>query len=267
MILGRRDPPGPLRRLRGWLWPRTGLRRAGRYLLARAGRMPGTPHAVAAGFAAGAAVSVTPFLGGHTLLTVALAWLTRGNVLAALLGGVVVGNPWTVPLFLAATYRLGCLVLGLPPEGLHHLARLGSRQAALAGRAQQRLAAREQAPGATLRPPRLHRAIATPGRLPLPGCGTPRQGILKTASYDKMPSPSRISRSSTAPLPASLPRCPSSHLSRSAKKGTRFRASEARGDAGFLIAARCANKGLLNAARAQASMSFAPAMNRTKDSA
>jgi len=39
---------------------------------------------------------------------------------------VVVGNPWTVPLFLAATYRLGCLVLGLPPEGLHHLARLGS---------------------------------------------------------------------------------------------------------------------------------------------
>ena len=126
MILGRRDPPGPLRRLRGWLWPRTGLRRAGRYLLARARRMPGTPHAVAAGFAAGAAVSVTPFLGGHILLTIALAWLTRGNVLAALLGGVVVGNPWTVPLVLAATYRLGCLVLGLPPEGLHHLARLGS---------------------------------------------------------------------------------------------------------------------------------------------
>ena len=126
MILGRRDPPSLPRRLRGWLWPRTGLRRAGRYLLARARRMPGTPHAVAAGFAAGAAVSVTPFLGGHLLLTVALAWLTGGNVLAALLGGVVVGNPWTVPLFLAADYRLGCLVLGLPPEGLHHLARLGS---------------------------------------------------------------------------------------------------------------------------------------------
>jgi hypothetical protein len=43
-------------------------------------------------------------------------------------------------------------------------ARLGSRQAALAGRAQPSLAAREQAPGAALRPARLHRPVPAPGR-------------------------------------------------------------------------------------------------------
>src|SRR4051812_46896238 len=47
-------------------------------------------------------------------------------------------------------------------------------------------AAGEPAPGASLRPARLHRPITAPGRLSLPGCRTPRQGILKTASYGKL---------------------------------------------------------------------------------
>src|SRR4051794_41609998 len=83
MILGRRARPSLPRRLRGWLWPRAGWRRGGRYLLARVRRLPGTPHAVAAGLATGVAVSLPPFLRLHVLLALGLARLTGGNMLAA----------------------------------------------------------------------------------------------------------------------------------------------------------------------------------------
>src|SRR3954466_14909248 len=72
MILGRRDQPGLLRRLGGWLWPRAGWRRAGSYLLMRLRRLPGTPHAIAAGLATGVAGGLTPFLGLHLPLALAL---------------------------------------------------------------------------------------------------------------------------------------------------------------------------------------------------
>src|SRR3954454_13066766 len=86
-------------------------------------RLPGTPHAIAAGLATGVAVSLTPFLGLHVLLALGLAWLTGGNLLAAGLG-TLAGNPWTLPLVWTATYRLGCLVLGQPPHALRLLAGL-----------------------------------------------------------------------------------------------------------------------------------------------
>ena len=123
MLLGRRDRPGLLRQLRGWLWPRAGWRRAGCYLLARLQRLPGSPHAIAAGLAAGVAVGLTPFLGLHLVLALGLAYLVGGNLLAAGLG-TLVSNPWTLPLIWALTYRLGCLLLGRPPRALHLLADL-----------------------------------------------------------------------------------------------------------------------------------------------
>jgi uncharacterized protein (DUF2062 family) len=123
MILGRRTPLSFLQRMRGWLWPYIGWRRAGRYLLMRMQRMPGSPHSIAAGFAAGAAISFTPFIGFHFVLAFALSWLTRGNLLAAALG-TAVGNPWTFPFIFAATYQLGCHFLGLPPHGLRRLVQL-----------------------------------------------------------------------------------------------------------------------------------------------
>ena len=119
MILGRRDRPGLLQRLRG-------------YLLMRLKRLPGTPHAIAAGLATGVAVSLTPFLGLHILLALGLARLTGANLLAAALG-TLAGNPWTLPLIWTATYRLGCLVLGRAPHGLRLLAVL--RPEALLGEA------------------------------------------------------------------------------------------------------------------------------------
>src|SRR5689334_8622090 len=126
MILGRRAPPGLLHLLAGWLWPRAGWRRAGSYLLMPIKRLPGTPQAIAAGLATGVAVGLTPFLGLHLPLALALAWLTGGNLLAAGLG-TLVSNPWTLPLIWPLTYRLGCLLLGRPPHALHLLADLHPR--------------------------------------------------------------------------------------------------------------------------------------------
>jgi hypothetical protein len=110
-------------RLRGWLWPYIGWRRAGRYLLMRVQRMPGTPHGIAAGIAAGVAVSFTPFLGFHFLLAFGLAWAVGGNYLAAALG-TLAGNPWTFPFMFALAYELGCMVIGREPTGLADLASL-----------------------------------------------------------------------------------------------------------------------------------------------
>ncbi|MBL4790518.1 MAG: DUF2062 domain-containing protein [Kordiimonadaceae bacterium] len=111
-MLFRRKHQLPLwRRVIGWLWPRTGLKRAWTYIFHRIGRLPGTTHSIAAGLASGAAVSFTPFLGLHFLLGFVLAWFTRGNMWAAAIG-TVVGNPWTFPLIFALTSAIGAFLLG-----------------------------------------------------------------------------------------------------------------------------------------------------------
>lgn len=117
----RRRTQVPLwQRLHDWLWPRIGWRRLGRYTAHRLTRMRGTPHNIAAGFACGAAISFTPFLGLHIALSVLLAMLVRGNYLTAAIG-TVVGNPWTFPVIWVSSYKLGHLLLGTAPTGTRHL--------------------------------------------------------------------------------------------------------------------------------------------------
>jgi uncharacterized protein len=112
----RRRHPIPLwRRLQGWLWPQIGWRRLGIYLVKRVTRLPGTPHSIAAGFACGTAMSFTPFMGLHTLLSVLLSFVVRGNYLAAM-AGTLVGNPWTFPVIWLTTYQLGHFMLGSTPS-------------------------------------------------------------------------------------------------------------------------------------------------------
>ncbi|WP_245495725.1 DUF2062 domain-containing protein [Rhizobium ruizarguesonis] len=77
--------------------------------------MKATPHAVAAGVAAGVAVSCTPFLGFHFIMAFCLAFILRGNMIAAALG-TGFGNPLTFPLIFAAAYRIGIFLLGRAPE-------------------------------------------------------------------------------------------------------------------------------------------------------
>ena len=90
----------------GVLWPAAGFRRAGRYLLHRLSRLPGTPYALAGGFACGAAASFTPFVGLHFILAALIAWVTRANILASAIG-TAVGNPWTLPFIWIWIHSLG----------------------------------------------------------------------------------------------------------------------------------------------------------------
>jgi hypothetical protein len=123
MVMARRHPLPLLVRVRGWIWPHIGWRRAGRYVMRRLHRLPGTPHSIAAGAASGIAISFIPLIGFHLLGAFALCWLFRGNYLAGVIGSLV-GNPWTLPFLFASDYRLGSYLLGRPSFGLHLLAEL-----------------------------------------------------------------------------------------------------------------------------------------------
>ncbi len=107
----RRNPLPVVHRAREVLWPRRGWTRATRYIGHRLGRLPGSPYRIAAGFACGAAVSFTPFIGLHFVLAMGTSLLMRGNVIASAIG-TVVGNPWTFPFIWAWIFALGRWILG-----------------------------------------------------------------------------------------------------------------------------------------------------------
>ncbi|WP_282609010.1 DUF2062 domain-containing protein [Pelagibius sp. Alg239-R121] len=107
----RRNPLPWAARIAQLIWPTQGWRRAGSYVAHRLRRLPGTPYRIAAGFASGAAVSFTPFIGLHFVLAGLLAMLLRGNLMAAAIG-TVVGNPWTFPFIWWWIYGLGTWILG-----------------------------------------------------------------------------------------------------------------------------------------------------------
>jgi len=100
-----------LDRVRNALWPRMGLRRYGTYLRKKVLRLSASPHAIGAGVASGAAVSMFPLIGLHFLLGFVLAFVTRGNMIAAAIG-TAWGNPLTFPLFFAASFQIGTWLTG-----------------------------------------------------------------------------------------------------------------------------------------------------------
>jgi hypothetical protein len=102
---------GLLNKIRDAVWPRMGLRRYARYLQTRVMRLSASPHAIAAGVASGAAVSMLPLIGLHFVLGFVLAFALRGNMLAAAIG-TVWGNPLSFPLFFAASYAIGDWLTG-----------------------------------------------------------------------------------------------------------------------------------------------------------
>ncbi|MEP4032959.1 DUF2062 domain-containing protein [Roseibium polysiphoniae] len=110
MLFRRRNSPTRIERLRVAVWPRHSWVRSTRYYGKRVLRLTATPHAIAIGFAAGAFASFTPLIGFHFLLSFALAYVVRGNLIAAALG-TSVGNPLTFPLIWASTFKLGGWIL------------------------------------------------------------------------------------------------------------------------------------------------------------
>ena len=112
MLFKRRNPLSFRERLRLALWPANGWRRSARYISKRVMRLSGSPHAIAAGFAAGVFASFTPFIGFHFFLSFVVAFLVGGNMLAAAFG-TAVGNPLTFPVIWLTSYTIGNFVLGL----------------------------------------------------------------------------------------------------------------------------------------------------------
>ncbi len=118
MLFRRRFPPSLKERLRVALWPRRNWARSMRYFGYRLWRMSGSPHRVAAGFAAGVFAIATPFLGFQMMLGALLAVLLRGSIAASALGSFM-GNPFTYPLIWISTYTLGNALLGQAGQASH----------------------------------------------------------------------------------------------------------------------------------------------------
>jgi uncharacterized protein (DUF2062 family) len=71
-----------------------------------------SPHRLAIAFAMGVFIGVSPLLGIHTILGLALAWLFRLNRIVTITA-VYVTNPWTiVPIYTFSTY-IGAKCLGI----------------------------------------------------------------------------------------------------------------------------------------------------------
>ena len=81
-------------------------------LLERLGALKASDNAIALGFACGAGISMTPFIGFHSILAILSAWMMHASIPSALIG-TIVGNPWTFALIWPATYETGRLILSI----------------------------------------------------------------------------------------------------------------------------------------------------------
>ena len=106
MLFKRKNPIDWKEKLRIAVWPRRNWSRSIAYVAKRVLRLTATPHAIAAGVAAGVFSSFTPFMGLHILLALVIAWLVAGNLVAAAFG-TFAGNPITFPLIWGATWQVG----------------------------------------------------------------------------------------------------------------------------------------------------------------
>lgn len=100
------------------LWPRGGWARAARYVTHRLNRLPDPPHRIARGIFAGVFTTFTPFYGFHFFIAAGLAFIMRGNVVAALLA-TFFGNPLTYVPIGVISMKTGYWILGIRDTGEH----------------------------------------------------------------------------------------------------------------------------------------------------
>ncbi|MDX2495697.1 MAG: DUF2062 domain-containing protein [Desulfuromusa sp.] len=82
-------------------------------------RLRSEPDAVGRGMALGLFLGFTPTFGVQVFLAVFLAILLRQNKIAAFVG-VWITNPLTAPLIYGLEYKVGRLLLGMPPLSTNH---------------------------------------------------------------------------------------------------------------------------------------------------
>lgn len=120
MVFKRRTPRTYLQAVVQALYPRGGWSRAVQYLIHRVRRLPDPAHKISRGIAVGVFTCFTPFFGMHFFVAAWLAWVIRGNVMAALMA-TFFGNPLTFPLIAAVSMELGAFMLGRPPIPLQYV--------------------------------------------------------------------------------------------------------------------------------------------------
>jgi len=120
MLFRRKARPKLGERLRTALWPRRSFVRSFAYYKHRVLRLEATPHAIAAGVAAGAFASCTPLVGFHFILSFLVAWLIGGSMIAAAFG-TAIGNPLTFPFIWLSSFQLGQTILGRDADAVSPL--------------------------------------------------------------------------------------------------------------------------------------------------
>jgi len=110
MIFRSREPKPWAGRLRDSIWPRAGWRRAFVYRVKRLARLSASPHSIAAGAAAGTFAAFSPLFGLHYIIAAVLAYLMDGSLIASA-AVTTLANPFTLPLFWAASYKVGSLIV------------------------------------------------------------------------------------------------------------------------------------------------------------
>lgn len=112
LVFKRRTPRTYVEVVSESLYPKGGWSRATRYVMHRLRRLPDPAYKISRGIAAGVFTSFTPLFGLHFVIAAGLAWIMRGNMIAALLA-TFVGNPITFPFIAAISMEMGTWMLGV----------------------------------------------------------------------------------------------------------------------------------------------------------
>ncbi|OUS20559.1 DUF2062 domain-containing protein [Litorivita pollutaquae] len=115
MVFKRRDRRPIWKIAVEFFYPRGGWYRAALYIRHRLRRLPDPPHRIARGILAGIFTTFTPFYGVHFVIASLIAFVLRGNILAALLA-TFFGNPLTYVPIGVASMKTGYFLLGMDPQ-------------------------------------------------------------------------------------------------------------------------------------------------------
>ena len=119
-----------LNKINKYMWPKSGWKRAGRYLSLRVKRLPGSPHSIALGFSLGTAIAMTPLYGAHFLLGIFFAWLLGGSIAASVIGNLI-GNPWTYPFVCLISFKMGTFFVSSNTSDLVTIASISNELSSL----------------------------------------------------------------------------------------------------------------------------------------
>jgi uncharacterized protein (DUF2062 family) len=110
MLFKRRNKLSIFEKIKNFIIPPTGFKRAYKYIFKRILRIKGSSHSIAIGFACGIAIIMIPAIGLQIPLTILTTYLLKGNIIASLIA-TSFGNPLTFPFIWFISYKIGATIL------------------------------------------------------------------------------------------------------------------------------------------------------------